>query len=161
MVIIPPGIEASLSKEHITAADVADAVGHCEETNAKVLDEESGEYTGYRESGHITLWVRYRTVGADAELLDCYFNRTKITGVSHPVADPGMRLGPMLEPIRNKRLLCCKCDIPLEIRKVLFKYTEQKYYAMNFACPACGQIYENKEIIRYQAEKVEVLLEGK
>jgi hypothetical protein len=167
MLKIPPDLEAAMLRDRITAAEVGEVVACCEDTRAKVLDAETGEYTGYKEIGAITLWVRYRLGRADAagaagaELVDFYFNRTRITGVSRPVADPGMRLGPMLEPIRDKKLLCCKCDLPLEVRKALFKYMNQNYCAAAFVCPSCGQVYENKETIRYQAEKVEALLEGK
>jgi predicted RNA-binding Zn-ribbon protein involved in translation (DUF1610 family) len=161
MIKIPTHIEIALSKDRIAAEEVAETVRYCEDTRAKVLDASSGEYTGYKESGAVTLWVRYKCLGADAELLDCYFNRTKITGASDPVADPAMRLGPLLDPLRDKGLLCCKCDIPLEIRKVLFKYLNQNYYAVSFACPICGQVYASREIVRYQAERVEALLEGK
>ncbi|MDR2296583.1 MAG: hypothetical protein LBD95_07280 [Clostridiales Family XIII bacterium] len=161
MLKIPPDIELALSKDRITAAEAADAVKHCEDTRAKVFDAAAGDYTGYGESGAITLWVRYKTRGADAELLDYYFNRTRITGLSLPVVDPAARLGPLLEPLRSKRLLCCKCDVLLEPRKVLFRYANQNYHAVSFACPGCGQVYESKEIIRHQAEKVEALLEGK
>ena len=161
MIKIPPDIEAAASKDRIAAAELAEAVRHCEDTRAKVFDAAADAYTGYRENGGITLWVRYKTVGADAELLDYCFNRTRITGVSCPVADPAMPLGPLLESIRDKDLLCCKCDIPLEIRKALFRYADQHYYAVTFACKVCGQVYESKELIRYRAEKVEALLEGK
>jgi predicted RNA-binding Zn-ribbon protein involved in translation (DUF1610 family) len=162
MLKIPPDIEAAMLRDRITAAEIGEVVAYCEAARAKILDVESGEYTGYKESGAITLWVRYRTLGAeDAELADYYFNRTRITGVSYPVADPNMRLGPLLAPIRDKELLCCKCDLPLKARKTLFKYMNQTYYAVAFACPTCGQVYESKETIRYQAEKTEALLEGK
>jgi hypothetical protein len=162
MIEIPPDIKAAMLRDRIAASDAAEAVAHCEAANAKVFDEESGEYTGYKENGNITLWVCYKPDRAGgATLIDCYFNRTRITGLSYPIADPDTRLSPLLEPIRGKRLLCCKCGIHLEIRKVLFRYAEQSYYAMAFACPLCGQVYENKEIIRYQTEKTEALLEGK
>lgn len=161
MIEIPKEIEAALSKDRIATAEIVDAVRHCEDTRAKTFDAASGDYTGYRESGAVTLWVRYKIRGADAELLDYYFNRTRITGVSHPVADPATRLGPLPKPMRDRTLLCCKCDLRLELRKVLFKYMNQNYYAVSFACPSCGQVYESKEIIRYRAEKVETLLEGK
>jgi hypothetical protein len=164
MLKIPPDIEAALLRDRITAAEIGEVVAYCEDARAKVLDVALGEYTGYKENGAVTLWVCYRAWRADAasaELVDYYFNRTRITGVSYPIADPGMRLGPLLEPVRDKELLCCKCELPLEIRKALFKYMNQTYYAMAFACPSCGQVYESKETIRYQAEKVEALLEGK
>jgi hypothetical protein len=161
MIEIPSYIDSAVLKDHITAAELAEVVEYCEDTRAKVLDEESGEYTGYKEDGNITLWVCYKGGRSGVKLVDYYFNRTKITGVSYPVSNPDMPVGPMLEPIRKKRLQCCKCEIPLEIRKVLFKYTAQSYYAVAFACPVCGQVYESKEIILYQANKVEALLEGK
>jgi hypothetical protein len=161
MTEIPPDIGRALRKDRITAAEIAETVAHCEDTRAKILDMASGTYTGYRESGAVTLWVCYKTVRNNAELLDYYFNRTKITGLSRPLANPDMGLGPLLEPMRNRRLLCCKCDAPPEIRQVLFKYMNQSYYAAAFTCPICGQVYESKETIRYRAEKVEPLLEGK
>ncbi|MDR2770930.1 MAG: hypothetical protein LBB57_02705 [Clostridiales Family XIII bacterium] len=161
MIKIPPDIEAAILKDRVTTAEIADVIKHCEDTRAKVLDAASGEYTGYGETGAITLWVRYKTAGADAEVLEYYFNRTRITGVSYPVAEPDLRLGPLPKSMRNRALLCCKCDVSLEIRKVLFKYMNRSYSAMSFACPICGQVYESQEVIRCRAEKVEALLEEK
>ncbi|MDR2133186.1 MAG: hypothetical protein LBP30_07570 [Clostridiales Family XIII bacterium] len=161
IVKIPLDIEAALLADRIAADEIAETVARCERTRAKTFDPESGAYTGYKESGAITLWVCYKTFCGGAELLDYYFNRTNILGVSEPAADPDMELGPLLTPIRDKKPLCCKCDRPLEIRKALFSYMKRKYYAMAFACPSCGQVYESKEIVRYRAEKVEPLLEGK
>ncbi|MDR2089983.1 MAG: hypothetical protein LBP73_11605 [Clostridiales Family XIII bacterium] len=158
---IPPDIEAAARKDRIAASELAEAVAHCEGACAKIYDAASDAYTGYHEIGAITLWVCYKTACGEAELLDYCFNRTRITGVSRPVADPDADFGPLLTPIRDRKLLCCRCGIPPEMRKVLFKYMDRGYYATAFACPSCGQVYENKDTIRYRAERVEPLLEGK
>ena len=161
MIKIPSNLAVALAANRVSEAEIAEVVNHCESANAKVFDASTGEYTGYKEDGGITLWVRYKIAGGDTELTDCYFNRTKITGDSSPVADANMPLGPLLEPLKDKGLLCCACNAPLEVRKVLFQYMKQHYYAVAFACPTCGQVYESKETVRYRAEKVEALLEGK
>ncbi|HWQ78909.1 MAG TPA: heterodisulfide reductase-related iron-sulfur binding cluster [Anaerovoracaceae bacterium] len=78
-VSIPEELAGKLSRERILEEDVIAALDFCERTGRRVFHPDRGTYGGYREIGHTTYWVEYRTPdGKNYELVNAYAHRMKI-----------------------------------------------------------------------------------
>ncbi|MDO5115517.1 MAG: FAD-dependent oxidoreductase [Synergistaceae bacterium] len=70
--------EAKLHREKILEDDLAAVIAFCEKTGRKLLDPESGHYTGYCETGNMTCWVEYSPEGEGYRVHNAYSHRMKI-----------------------------------------------------------------------------------
>lgn len=75
---IDPELKAKLNREWILEEEVADVIEFCERTGRKVILEERGTFSGYRQVGRMTYWVEYRKNGESFELVNAYSHRMKI-----------------------------------------------------------------------------------
>ncbi len=57
---IPEPVLEDLDKKMILASDMETVVAHCETTGRKILDPETGLFTGHLKIGHMTFWALYR-----------------------------------------------------------------------------------------------------
>jgi hypothetical protein len=57
---IPEPVLEDLDKKMILASDMEAVVSHCETTGRKILDPETGLFTGHLKIGHMTFWALYR-----------------------------------------------------------------------------------------------------
>lgn len=60
-----------------------------------------------------------------------------------------------------KPLICLKCSLPMETRKVYFNYLGFKFNTDLPCCSRCGQIYLSEELVRTKVREVETSLEDK
>jgi hypothetical protein len=61
----------------------------------------------------------------------------------------------------NDKLICQKCRVPLEPRRVSFKYMGFDFYHEVPACPRCGQVLISEELAKGRMAEVEMNLEDK
>ncbi len=73
-----PELKAKMDLEHLLLEDAMTVVKNCEESGMKVLDRETGEYTGCGMIGNITCWVTYREEQGKYRILNVYAHRMKI-----------------------------------------------------------------------------------
>lgn len=76
--IINDSLEKKLSDELILEEDILIAVEFCEKSGRKVMDPETGNFSGYAEIGHYTYWVEYRPLKDRYELINAYSHRMRI-----------------------------------------------------------------------------------
>ncbi len=67
----------------------------------------------------------------------------------------------MTEPSSPQKLVCCKCDVPLETGVVTFAYLGHNFSAELPKCPQCGQVYLSEELVKSKVKLVETDLEDK
>jgi hypothetical protein len=67
----------------------------------------------------------------------------------------------MPETSPAKQLLCCKCNIPLEIGTVNFSYLGHDFSSEQPQCPQCGQVYLSEDLVKGKVNQVETDLEDK
>jgi len=60
-----------------------------------------------------------------------------------------------------EKIICVKCNIPLEKSKTNFKYLNHEMHADVLKCPSCGQVYLSEEMVKDRIVKVETSLEDK
>ena len=58
-------------------------------------------------------------------------------------------------------LICCKCNIPLEIGKTVFNYMGCTFNTDLPRCPSCGQVFIPEELVKGKMAAVEMQLEEK
>jgi hypothetical protein len=61
----------------------------------------------------------------------------------------------------GEKLICCKCNVPLELIKTNFKYMRHGFAVEVPKCPQCGQVYISEELVKSKVVAVEQLLEDK
>lgn len=61
----------------------------------------------------------------------------------------------------NEQVICCRCNCPLETKRVGFAYLGQMFDTDLPACPQCGQVYIPEELARGKMSEVEMALEDK
>ncbi|HWQ79470.1 MAG TPA: hypothetical protein VN381_11660 [Anaerovoracaceae bacterium] len=59
------------------------------------------------------------------------------------------------------KLLCCKCNLPLELGKQELRYQKQTISTNLLKCPKCGQIYISEVLTKGKMFEVEKALEEK
>lgn len=62
---------------------------------------------------------------------------------------------------KHQDLICCQCQIPLEMVKTNFLYMRHSFSSEAPRCPKCGQIFIPEELINSKVIPVEQLLEDK
>ena len=78
MMIRADEVAARLREEGITDEAIEQALKLGREAGDVVLDEKDGTYITHAEIGNILLWVRYREVGDDIEIVDAYYHRMMV-----------------------------------------------------------------------------------
>jgi hypothetical protein len=73
-----PEILKKMDELKLLEEDVCQIVAFGETTNRRTFDPVKGTYSCYRESGHITVWVEYRTDSGEYEAVNVYTHRMKI-----------------------------------------------------------------------------------
>ena len=63
--------------------------------------------------------------------------------------------------MREERMLCARCGVPLEERTVFFTYLGHSFRKEIPACPLCGQPYVPEELALGTMADVEKELEDK
>jgi predicted RNA-binding Zn-ribbon protein involved in translation (DUF1610 family) len=58
-------------------------------------------------------------------------------------------------------LICNRCGVPLENRKVLFEYMKRTYSHSVPVCPKCGKVYISRELAEGRMAEIETILEDK
>ena len=59
------------------------------------------------------------------------------------------------------RLICGRCRVPLEDRRVDFEYLGSSFHTEALRCPVCGLVYLPEELVRGRMREVEYQLEDK
>ena len=78
--VISPELAEKMDRLLILEEEARGAIRHCEETQMKILNPETGHYTGHLQIGIITYWVTY-AVEKDAFVLhNVYSHRMNIVG---------------------------------------------------------------------------------
>lgn len=67
-----------LNKLKIIDEDILEVIEFCESTGRKLVDSETGHFTGYREVGKMTFWAEYSIEGDKYRLHNAYGHRMKI-----------------------------------------------------------------------------------
>jgi Fe-S oxidoreductase len=75
---IAPQLKQKLSDEMILETDIEAVVEHCETSGRKVLDPESGYFTGHLQVGTMTYWAEYFPIAGGCELVKAYGHRMRI-----------------------------------------------------------------------------------
>lgn len=61
----------------------------------------------------------------------------------------------------KSELICYKCQVPLQDKKIFFNYLGFQFNTVLPACPVCGQIYLSEELVKGKVYEVEMSLEDK
>ncbi len=81
-VLISSELKEKLNKKYILETDIYAVIEDCEQTERKMFDPKSGNYTGYMQIGKTTYWVEYRIKQENEfELINAYSHRMKIEEV--------------------------------------------------------------------------------
>jgi hypothetical protein len=80
---IPETVKADLDRKRILESEVQAVVTHCETTGKKILDPDTGLFTGHLKIGHMTFWAEYRLYDSGTEpktyeLVNGYGHRMEI-----------------------------------------------------------------------------------
>lgn len=66
---VPEAVQADLNRKRILESDMQAVVDHCETTGKKILDPETGIFSGHLKIGWMTFWAQYRPKEGAAEAL--------------------------------------------------------------------------------------------
>jgi uncharacterized protein with PIN domain len=66
-----------------------------------------------------------------------------------------------MEDSAKKQVICCKCNIPLELGKTEISYQGYQLTADLLRCPGCGQVFISEELVKGRMLEVEKELEEK
>jgi hypothetical protein len=61
----------------------------------------------------------------------------------------------------EKKLICCRCQKELEMKKVDFSYLGHTFFTDLPRCPECGMVYISEELVNSRISEVEMQLEDK
>lgn len=61
----------------------------------------------------------------------------------------------------EEKIICAKCNVPLEMKKAKFSYLGHELHSEVPRCPKCGQVYLSEELVRNRIAKVEASVEDK
>lgn len=71
----------SINQQLLLEEDIQRVIGHAEENGLYLYDADTDEHIAHKQSGFITIWVRYRVLGDDTYQIDrVYFHRVKLKG---------------------------------------------------------------------------------
>ena len=60
-----------------------------------------------------------------------------------------------------KKLICCKCQKELELKKTDFTYLGHSFFTDVPRCPECGMVYISEKLVKGRISEVEMQLEDK
>jgi YgiT-type zinc finger domain-containing protein len=63
--------------------------------------------------------------------------------------------------MNGKHIICDLCRVELEPRKTHFTYLGHAFQAEVPACPVCGQVFIDEEMVKGRMARVEMELEDK
>ena len=63
--------------------------------------------------------------------------------------------------IDEKKLICAKCNVPLEEMESKFFYMKHEFSHPISKCPVCGQVFIPEELATGKIAEVETVLEDK
>jgi len=75
---ISPRLREKLNSEMILETDIEAVIEHCESSGRKVLDRESGHFTGRLKIGNMTYWAEYSPTDDGFDLVNAYSHRMSI-----------------------------------------------------------------------------------
>jgi len=79
LLIISPELREKLNKDMILESDLYQVTEYCEQSGNKLLEQDSGLFTGHLQIGNMTYWVAYRILDdGRRELVRGYCHRMKI-----------------------------------------------------------------------------------
>jgi hypothetical protein len=61
----------------------------------------------------------------------------------------------------KKKLICCKCQKELELKKTNFTYLGHSFFTDVPRCPKCGQVFISEDLVKGRMSEVEMQLEDK
>lgn len=64
---IPETVKADLNRKGILESDMQAVMTNCETTGKKILDQDTGLFTGHLKIGHMTFWAEYRLYSSTEE----------------------------------------------------------------------------------------------
>lgn len=73
-----PALKAKLDLDHLLWEDVCAVAESCEESGRKVLDRETGYFTGWGMIGNITCWAVYTVEDGKIRIINAYSHRMKV-----------------------------------------------------------------------------------
>lgn len=79
-IMLADGLAEKLDKNLILEDDLRATIRHCEESGEKLLNPDTGCFTGHRRLGTVTYWVEYRPAGDSFEVINTYSHRMQIEG---------------------------------------------------------------------------------
>lgn len=68
-----------MDRLHISEEDVYDVAEYCEKNNEKIIDIETGIYTGHLQIGIITYWIQYKKNYDYSEVINVYSHRIQLS----------------------------------------------------------------------------------
>lgn len=63
--------------------------------------------------------------------------------------------------VELEELICCQCQVKLELIKTNFVYLRHSFSSEVPKCPQCGQVFISEELVKGKVVPVEQLLEDK
>lgn len=61
----------------------------------------------------------------------------------------------------NKKLICSRCGVELEMHKANFSYLDHSFSTEVMRCPSCGQVYIPESLAKGKMMQVETSIEDK
>jgi Fe-S oxidoreductase len=75
---ISPQLRQKLDNEMILESEIEAVIEYCESSGRKVLDPESGHFSGHLQIGKVTYWAEYLPVDEGFDLVNAYSHRMSI-----------------------------------------------------------------------------------
>lgn len=75
---ISPHLKQKLTNELILETDIEAVVEHCERCGSKILDPETGHFSGHLKIGNMTYWAEYIPGDTGFDLVNAYCHRMSI-----------------------------------------------------------------------------------
>lgn len=73
--------ERSINKQLLLEDDIQQVIGYAEENSLYLYDGDTKEHIAHKQTGFITIWVRYKALGDDVyQISSVYFHRVKLKG---------------------------------------------------------------------------------
>jgi hypothetical protein len=75
---ISPQLRQKLNSDLILETDIEAVIEHCERSGRKILDPESGHFSGHLQIGNLTYWAEYLPGDKGFDLVNAYCHRMSI-----------------------------------------------------------------------------------
>ncbi len=76
--IITPQIKEKMNSMRILEQDICNVLAFSEASKRRTFNPQNNTYTSYRELGYITIWLEYRPIDEQIEIINVYTHRMKI-----------------------------------------------------------------------------------